>query len=94
MKQRITKAFDELSSSNQLRLHGMKRVALIDFISSLPQMVTKAVTCLNDIHGFKENGMIDNNFMRFLDFKKMLAICGRDPTKEDYKSCVDSFPYL
>ena len=59
MKQKITKAFDQLSSNNQLRLVGKKRSALIDFVSGLPQMVTKAVTYPNIIHGFQENGMID-----------------------------------
>ena len=94
MKQKITRAFDELSSSNQLRLPSKKRGALIDFVSGLPQMVTKAVTYPNVIHGFKENGMIDSEFMRFPDFEKILATCRRDPTKEEFNLCINSFPYL
>ena len=49
MKQKITKVFDQLSSNNQLRLVG-KKGALVDFVSGLTRMVTKAVTYPNVIH--------------------------------------------
>ena len=38
--------------------------------------------------------MIDKEYKTFPDFEKLLATCRRDPTKEKYNLCIDSFPYL
>ena len=57
-------------------------------------MVTKAVTYLNIIHGFQENGMIDKEYKMFSDFEQFLATCQRDPTKQKYNLCMNTFPYL
>lgn len=93
MKQKITKVFDQLSSNNQLRLVG-KKGALVDFVSGLTRMVTKAVTYPNVIHWFQENRIIiDKGFKRVPDFDKLLAKCQRDPRKEKYNMCIDSFPH-
>ena len=75
-------------------LKPSKKHAIIDFIASVPTMTTRAVNRENIIHGFKENGMIDTSMFTYPDFNKMLATCRLDPTNEEYKLCVDSFPYL
>ena len=38
--------------------------------------------------------MIDKEYRMFSNFEKLLATCQRDPTKEEYYLCIDSFPYL
>ena len=67
---------------------------IIDFCSCVPEMTSKAANRNNILHGFKENGMIDRQFLQYPDFQQMLSTCRRDPTKEEYKLCIDSFPYL
>ena len=57
-------------------------------------MTTKSVTRNNIIHGFVENRMIDFENSRFPDFNKILEICRKDPTIEEYKMCETQFPYL
>ena len=57
-------------------------------------MTSKAVTRKNVIHGFKENGMIDTKCLSYPDFDKILTTYRTDPTKEEYKLCGKSFPYL
>ena len=46
------------------------------------------------MHGFIENGMSDDKFYRYPDMNKILATCRLDPTKDEYKLCIDKFPYL
>eukprot|EP00957_Ditylum_brightwellii_P169188 12878039-Ditylum_brightwellii.AAC.1 len=57
-------------------------------------MATRAATQSNIQIGFTSNGIIDNEFKRNPDFNKMLATCRRNPTKEEYEKCINSFPYL
>ena len=57
MKKLITKLFRE--KLKDLNLPERKYKALIDFLSNLPAIATKATTRDNIIHGFVENGTID-----------------------------------
>ena len=94
LKNRISKSFKKLQEEGRLNLKSLKVAHFIDFISSVPKMTAKAVTRNNIIHGFRANGMIDDTYERFPDFKKILSTCQKNPTESEYKLCVDSFPYL
>ena len=94
MNRKVAAAFESLHHEKRLLLKPSKKKALIDFISCLPQMITKAVTHSNVVHGFKQNGMVDHKHMRVPDFDSIIATCRKDPTIEEYNLCVDSFPYL
>ena len=94
MKRIINSAMKNLSSSNKLVLKPTKHNAIVDFISSVPEMTSKAVTRDNITHGFKENGMIDNKYLRYPDLNKILATCRRDPTIDEYNNCIEHFPFL
>ena len=94
LKNRISKPFKNLQEEGRLCLKNLKIAHLIDLISSVPKMTAKAVTRNNIIHGFKANGMIDEKYGKFPDFKKILSTCQKNPTESEYKLCVDSFPYL
>ena len=94
LKNRISKSFKNLQEEGRLNIKSLKVAHLIDFISSVPEMTAKAVTRNNIIHGFRANGMIDDTYERFPDFKKILSTCQKNPTVSEYKLCVDSFPYL
>ena len=94
MKKLIHSALKGLMDENRLVLKPTKKNAIIDFVASVPDMTSKAVTRDNVIHGFKENGMIDSKLFRFPDFDKMLATCRKDPTDSEYQLCIDSFPHL
>eukprot|EP00957_Ditylum_brightwellii_P141966 10815389-Ditylum_brightwellii.AAC.1 len=54
-------------------------------------MTTRAATQSNIQIGFTSGGIIDKEFKQYPDFNKMLAACRRNPTKEEYKKCIDSF---
>ena len=94
MKRKITLELQKLSDSKKLKLKPTKKNGIIDFVSSVPEMASKAVTRNNIIHGGVQNGMIDNKMFRYPDFDKMLATCRLDPTVEEFQICVDTFSYL
>ena len=94
MKQLIHNSFKDLSSEGKLKLKHTKQNSLIDFISCIPDMTTKAAARENIVCGFIENGMIDRRHLRFPDFNKILSTCRLDPTKKEYELCINSFPYL
>ena len=94
MKKMIFNELKDLQNQQKLLLKPSKNNSIIDFIASVPGMTAKSVTRDNIIHGVLENGMLDSKQFRYPDFDKMLATCRRDPTKDEYKLCVDSFPVL
>ena len=53
MKQIINNALKTLSSSNRLNLKPTKYNTIVDFISFISEMISKAVICNNIINGFK-----------------------------------------
>ena len=81
-------------NENRLVLTTTKMNAIIDFIASIPEITTKAVTRKNILHSFIENGTLDSSFLRSPELNNMLATCRLDPTESEYKLCVESFPCL
>ena len=90
MKKLLSDAISEDLSC--IRLASNKRGALIDFLSILPEVATKACTKSNIQHGFIEAGIIDEVNHRYPVFDKMLATCRRNPTVEEYESAKSNFP--
>ena len=74
MKQLIVKAFTQLRSEERLFLKTNKSRALIDFISSIPEMTAKAITRNNVLHGFHEAGCIEKK-LRYPDLNKIIGTC-------------------
>ena len=69
-----------------LNLAPNKRLSLIDFISTLSVMATKACIIKNIQHGFIEAGMIDINDLRYPVFDKIISTCRRNPSVEEYRN--------
>jgi hypothetical protein len=84
MKGLMLDAFKE--KLEHLNLAPNKRHTLVDFISSLSVMATKACTVKNIQHGFIEAGMIDAENLRYHVFDKIIATCRRNPFVEEYKN--------
>ena len=91
MKKMIFNELKDLQNQQKLLLKPSKKNSIIDFIASVPGMTAKSVTRDNIIHGVLENGMLDSKQFRYPDFDKMLATCRLDPTKDEYKLCVNPF---
>jgi hypothetical protein len=60
--------------------------SLIDFISTLSVMATKACTIKNIQHEFIMAGMIDDNNLHFPVVNKIIATCRCNPSVEEYKN--------
>ena len=57
LKNWVSKSFKNLQEEGKLNLKGLQIAHLIDFISSFPEMIAKAVMRKNITHGFKVNGL-------------------------------------
>lgn len=90
----ITVAFSRLAKEGRLVLNPTKLKVLIDFISCQPQVITKALTRDNIMHGFFEAGYIDKVRFWFPDFNKILTTCRTDPTIFEYNLCRNYFNNL
>ena len=84
MKRTIFDGLNFLINDGRLKLKPTKKKSIIDFIASVPEMTSKAVTRNNILHGFKENGMVDSKLLRYPDFDKMLATCRLYPIIKEY----------
>ena len=93
MKQRVTNAFQS-GQLSVLQLNSKKRGALIDFISVLPEMATKAATRDNIIDGFVETGLIDKKQLKYPVLEKILATCKKSIPRDIYDKFIDNFPRL
>ena len=93
LKRAIYKELQKEHEVRELILKPTKKNGIIDFCSCVPEMTSKAANRNNILHGFKENGMIDRQFLQYPDFHQMLSTCRRDPTKEEYQLCIDSFHF-
>ena len=71
-----------------------KKKSLIDFVASIPVMVTKVATRDNIQHEFIANSLVDETYKRHPDINKILATCRRNPKTDDYNRCIKPFPYL
>ena len=94
MKRRVSEVFAILKKEGRLILKASKEHSLVDFISSIPEMSSKAMTFEGITHGFLEGGYIDRQHMRYPDFDKLLATCRTDPTKAEYELCERMLPKL
>jgi hypothetical protein len=74
MKKIVWEAFHG-EQLNCLNLKDRTKRSLIDFISCLPEMATKAATRSNIMHGFYECGLIDKDKSRFPVITKILSTC-------------------
>ena len=74
MKMRVTRAFNS-DALKVLNLNSKKKSSLIDFISTLPELTTKAATRGNILHGFYESGLIDRTKSRYHVLLKILGTC-------------------
>jgi hypothetical protein len=61
------------TQEGKLRLRPNKTQALIDFVSSVPQILSQAATPPNIKHGFVENGMADGKKKAFPDYNALAA---------------------
>jgi hypothetical protein len=84
MKALMLDAFKEKLEHHNLAPN--KRYSLVDFISSLSVMATKACTVKNIQHGFIKAGMIDAENLRYPVFDKIIATCRWNPSVEEYKN--------
>ena len=94
LKRIIVEEFNKLCRVGQLRLASNKRKALVDFLSNVPAMSTRAVTSDYIQEGFITPGVIDSTHRRYPDFDRILSTCKRDPTIEEYQLCKDTFNEL
>jgi hypothetical protein len=84
MKALMIHAFKE-QLNDDLNLAANKMKSLINFISTLLEMATKACSVKNIQHGFIMTGQIDGLHMRFPVFDTILSTCRRNPKKEEYE---------
>ena len=94
MKLLVQKGFNDLHAEGKLNLKLVKRNALVDFISSLPHILSIAATPPNIKHGFVQNGMADKIRHEFPDYDALLATCRMNPEVADYELTEKSFPLL
>ncbi len=85
MKALMIHAFKE-QLNNDLNLTANKMKSLIDFISTLSEMATKACSVKNIQHGFIMTGQIDGLHMRTPVFDTILSTCRQNPKKEEYEN--------
>ena len=83
-----------LTNKPLLQLKTNKQNSLIDFLSTLPENLSKAATLENIRHGFVANGFVDRSSFQVPDVDAILATLGHDMQQEEYRLIVDSFPQL
>ena len=93
LKKKVWEAFHG-EQLNCLNLKDRTKRSLIDFISCLPEMATKAATRSNIMHGFYECGLIDKDKSRFPVITKILSTCRSSISKDVYDKMINNFPLL
>ena len=90
MKKMIFDAFKsgELSF---IRLADNKKRSLIDFLSVIPTIATKACTVENIRRGFITAGVIDEQRKRYPVLNRILATCRRDVLVDEYQCIIKNF---
>ena len=94
LKRIIVEKFKQLEASLTLKLKKTHKDAPVDFISSVLEMIVKSATKSNIVHGFRENGMIDDKVGLYSDFHQMLATCKKKIEVENYDLCIRTFSHL
>ena len=98
MKRTIIQGIQEMKQAG-LRLGLIKEKALIDFLSCLPEVLTKSATRSSIVHGFVANGLVGdesqfNSKFAFPDFDKMLHTVRREIHKVEKDLCKSTFQEL
>jgi hypothetical protein len=75
-------------------LIGFLLLRLIDFITCLPEILSKAATPHNIEVGFLAAGVIDNESHSVPDFEAIIATCRRTMSTTEYDNCFAQFPVL
>ena len=83
--------FSSLAKDGRISIKSSKKNALVDFLSVVPEIVTFAAKRSFIIKGFLVPGMIDSKFKRYPDFNTILSTCRRNPSREEYQLCYNSF---
>jgi hypothetical protein len=71
--------------NDDLNLPPNKMKSIIDFISMLSEIATKACSVKNIQHGFIKARLIDDINMRFLVFDTIISTCWKNSKKEEYE---------
>jgi hypothetical protein len=93
MKRMVLQAFRS-EALKRLNLKPKKEASLVDFISVLPEIATKAATRNNIVHGFIACGLIDKDEMKFPVLDKILGTCRTSIPKEHYDRLIANFGLL
>ena len=80
LKRKIHNAIKQLVDNGNLYIKPTKNNTLIDFVASLPKMTPKAVTRQNILHGFRQNGLIDEKKGLYPDLNRILGTCRKSLT--------------
>ena len=83
MKRIVQQVFVKLHEEQRLDLKANKKKILIDFVASIPAMVTKATPRDNLSFGFIVNGLVDETYTRYPNFNKILATCSINPKTDE-----------
>ena len=94
MKRSVKSSFAQLYNQNKVCLKSSKKNSLVDFISSVPEIVTRAVSKENCRSGFVATGFVDSKFKKYPDFDCLLATCRTSPKIVDYERCKTHFEEL
>ena len=78
----------------ELFLKHTAEKALLDHITVLPSIITRAATPENVTKGFTLNGTVDVKTKAWPDFNAILKTCRRTISKEEEKLCKDKFAEL
>jgi hypothetical protein len=93
MKRLISDMFHS-EKSGFLSLKSLKKNALIDFLSVLPDIATSVCSKENIKHGFLEAGIIDKDYHCYPVFNKILSTCCQQYSQDEYYSVVESFEHF
>ena len=94
MKRAVCAIFKSLAAQETVTLKTTKKNALFDLLSVVPEMVTDTAKRSNIIKGFQSPGMIDSQFQRYPDFKSLLSMYRKNPSKEEHDLYYKTFPQV
>jgi len=98
IKKRVVQGFQEMSNKG-LRLNLTRKDALVDFLSCLPDRLTKTSARSKIVHGFACNELVGDEAKHaskfaFPDFDIMLDTVHRKVSKEECNLCKQTFREL
>ena len=93
LKSKLEEYFSSWNKDNEICL-GRKTSLLIDFLSRLPYMMSKAFSPEKIRSSFIRNGMIDKKDYLWPDLVKMIHTKRGIVTNEDHKLIIGNLPKL